>query len=201
MQVAQKLYEEGIITYHRTDSVNLAEKFITEARDYLKNAYGTNYLPDPPRRYQTKSKVAQEAHEAIRQTDVRLTADQLGQNPELNRDHIHLYDLIWKRALACQAAEAVFDSTTVVITSGNGYRFETQGSVIKFDGFLKITGHENGETVIPNVTVGQQLVLRQAALTEHLTSPPPRYSEAALIKTLEEKILAGPALLPRLSRL
>jgi DNA topoisomerase-1 len=193
MQVAQKLYEEGLITYHRTDSVNLSEKFLSESRQYIEKTYGRKYLPDAPRKYQTKSKVAQEAHEAIRPTDVRRTEETLNNEGELHRDHHRLYELIWKRALACQASEAIFDSTTVTITSQNGYLFETQGSVVKFDGFLAILGRDSDETIIPPVAVGDSLVLSEAIPSEHTTLPPPRYTEASLVKALEEKGIGRPS--------
>lgn len=194
MSIAQKLYEEGIITYHRTDSVNLSNKFIDEARAYIKNEFGLQYLPDAPRIYQTKSKVAQEAHEAIRPTDVKIQSSQFReQNEELNKDHIRLYDLIWKRALASQAKEAIFDSTTIRITSGNGYLFETQGSVVKFDGYMVIMGRDNGEVIIPDVTVGDALTLLEMVPSQHFTNPPPRYTEASLVKTLEEKDIGRPS--------
>ncbi len=201
MQLAQKLYEEGYITYHRTDSVNLSEKFIGEARQYIEAQYGTSYVPQQARRFQTKSKVAQEAHEAIRPTTITISSDQLPlTSQEINRDHHRLYDLIWKRALASQVKEAIFDSTTIAITSSNGYRFETQGSVVKFDGYLKIVGHpassaggENGEVTLPNVTIGQVVNLKDAIPTQHVTNPPPRYTEASLVKTLEEKDIGRPS--------
>ena len=194
MSLAQKLYEEGRITYHRTDSVNLSEKFLGEARSYIEQTFGKEYVPDAPRTYQTKSKVAQEAHEAIRPTDVAETHDKLQiSNEELNRDHFRLYDLIWKRALASQAREAVFDSTTIDIQSSNGYMFETQGSVIKFDGYLKILGKDNGEVVLPNVAVGEALALQEAIPQQRFTNPPPRYTEASLVKTLEEKDIGRPS--------
>jgi DNA topoisomerase-1 len=192
MQVAQKLYEEGYITYHRTDSVNLSEKFIAEAREFITRNYGDAYLPDAPRKFQTKSRVAQEAHEAIRPTNLSVYSEMSGKE-ELNRDHVRLYELIWKRALACQAKDAVFDSTTITIDSGNGYQFQTQGSVIRFEGFLRITGRENGETVLPDIAVGEELTLKTAATVQHFTSPPPRYSEATLVKTLEEKDIGRPS--------
>lgn len=192
MQLAQKLYEEGYITYHRTDSVNMSEKFIAEAREFLEKEYGDRYVPSTPRRYKTKSKVAQEAHEAIRITDVGRRSSDI-QNPEFNRDHLRLYDLIWKRALASQAAEAVFDSTTISITSSNGYLFETSGSVIKFDGYLAIVGRDTEERVIPDVVQGQPLTLNDTIPTQHFTSPPPRYTEASLVKTLEEKGIGRPS--------
>lgn len=193
MQVAQRLYEEGVITYHRTDSVNLASRYIGEARDFIKSHYGEPYLPETPRLFHTKSKVAQEAHEAIRPTNLNLYAESLPEKGEFNRDHIRLYEIIWKRALACQAKEAVFDSTTIAITSSNGYRFETQGSVIKFDGFLKILGRENGEMILPAVTVGQSVESNAFTPAQHFTQPPPRYTEATLVKTLEEKDIGRPS--------
>ncbi len=193
MQVAQKLYEEGLITYHRTDSVNLAEKFIAEARVYIGKEYGKDFVPDKAKRYQTKSKVAQEAHEAVRPTDAHLSNLANLSDSELNRDHARLYDLIWKRALASQAKEAVFDSTTVGITSGNGYLFETQASVVKFEGFLKITGRDTEEQFIPELSVGQSVKLAEAIPEQHFTSPPPRYTEASLVKTLEEKGIGRPS--------
>jgi len=193
MQLAQKLYEEGFITYHRTDSFNLSENFLSQSRSFIEKNYGKEYLAGEARRYQTKSKVAQEAHEAIRVTDVKAKVDDLKKEKELYRDHLSLYDLIWKRSLACQAKEAVFDSTTVDITDKNNYLFETQGSVVKFDGFLKILGKDSEEKIIPKVSVGQTLTLLKAIPEEHFTNPPPRYTEASLIKTLEEKGIGRPS--------
>ncbi|MBI4066408.1 type I DNA topoisomerase [Candidatus Gottesmanbacteria bacterium] len=195
MQLSQKLYEEGIITYHRTDSVNLSEKFIGEARGFISTTYGTQYVADRARRYKTKSKLAQEAHEAIRPTNVTMTGEQFPTHTqELNRDHHRLYDLIWKRAVASQAREAVFDSTTIRITSANGYLFEAQGSVIVFEGFLKILGRDaNGDVELPDVTFGQTVTLVQATPTQHSTQSPPRYTEATLVKALEEKGIGRPS--------
>lgn len=195
MQLAQKLYEEGIITYHRTDSVNLAEKFISEARNFIGHTYGNQYIPDKTRRYQTKSKLAQEAHEAIRPTDVNVQSSQFTvHSVEMNRDHIRLYDLIWKRALACQAKDAVFDSTTISISSVNGYVFGCQGSIITFDGFLKIIGRENNNEIeLPRITVGEIILLEKTSPIQHFTAPPPRYTEAALVKALEEEGIGRPS--------
>ena len=193
MQVAQKLYEEGYITYHRTDSVNLSEKFLSEAREYIGHEFGTAYVPASPRTFQTKSKVAQEAHEAIRPTEIHRTGTEVRSSEDLNHDHVRLYELIWKRALASQMKEAVFDSTAIFITSSNSYVFQTNGSVIKFDGFLKISEKENGETILPGVSEGQSLDLKTALPISHETAPPPRYSEAALVKTLEEKDIGRPS--------
>lgn len=193
MQLAQKLYEEGYITYHRTDSVNLSKKFLEEAKSYIVSTYGNEYVPLLPRTFQTKSKVAQEAHEAIRPTDANLPSLTNLSNSDVNRDHHRLYELIWKRAVASQAKEAIFDSTTVTITSSNGYIFEAQGSVIKFDGFLKIIGKETDEVIIPSVTVGLEIDLKEFIPQQHFTNPPPRYTEAGLVKTLEEKDIGRPS--------
>lgn len=194
MQIAQKLYEEGYITYHRTDSVNLSDKFLKEAKAYIERVYGKQYVPSKSRAFHTKSKVAQEAHEAIRPTDANLTnLSNLTNSSDINRDHHRLYELIWKRAVASQAAEAIFDSTTVTITSSNKYIFETQGSVIKFEGFLKIMGREIDEVIIPNVTGGLVIDLKEAIPMQHFTSPPARYTEASLVKALEEKDIGRPS--------
>ncbi len=195
MQIAQKLYEEGYITYHRTDSMNLSDKFLEETRAYIATTYGKEFVSAAPRKYHTKSKVAQEAHEAIRPTRPQQPEpERSGQAIDgLNRDHHRLYDLIWKRAIASQAAEAVFDSTTVDVTTSNDYVFEAQGSVIKFEGFLKITGRDIDEVIIPGVSVGQDIKLKVATPNQHFTNPPPRYTEVSLIKTLEEKDIGRPS--------
>lgn len=193
MQIAQKLYEEGWITYHRTDSVNLAEKFTTEAKLYIEKSFGPEFSVPTPRKFQTKSKVAQEAHEAIRPTMIERTSTTMGEAEGFNHDHVRLYDLIWKRAVGSQMREAIFDATTLLVTSTNGYVFSAQGSVVKFEGYLKILGKESGESVIPDVKVGQILRLDSSTVTPHETAPPPRYTEASLVKTLEEKDIGRPS--------
>jgi DNA topoisomerase-1 len=195
MQLAQQLYEEGLITYHRTDSVNLSDKFIAECRDFILARYGRKYLPATARHYRTKSKLAQEAHEAVRPTDVGIESSQFTRHSrEMNRDHIRLYDLIWKRAVACQMKEAVFDSTTISIADNNAYFFQSQGAVIRFDGFLSVLGREaNGDIILPPVTVGETLELSAVSPIQHFSAPPPRYSEAALVKTLEEAGIGRPS--------
>ncbi|OGG27089.1 DNA topoisomerase I [Candidatus Gottesmanbacteria bacterium RIFCSPLOWO2_01_FULL_39_12b] len=194
MMLAQKLYEEGYITYHRTDSVNLSEKFLASAKDYIGKEYGKNYHAGYFRRYTTKSKVAQEAHEAIRPTNLEdAKTHKLKDQTELNKDHVRLYDLIWKRALSSQAAEAVFDSTTITITSSNSYFFEAKGSVIKFDGFLKISGRNSEDKILPNVSAGDKFEGGEFKKEQCFTMPPPRYTEGSLIKTLEEKDIGRPS--------
>lgn len=191
MQIAQKLYEEGLITYHRTDSVNLATKFLGAAKNFIEKNYGKQY--SQYRTYATKSKLAQEAHEAIRPTKVELRAENLELSNGTRQEHEKLYDLIWKRAVASQMAAAVFDSTTIDITSANGYLFETQGSVVKFDGYLKVAGYDAETVVLPDVKVGEDLKLSDTIPLQKFTAPPPRYSEASLIKTLEEDGIGRPS--------
>lgn len=198
MQIAQQLYEEGLITYHRTDSVNLATKFLGQAKDYIEKTYGKEF--SQYRTYATKSKLAQEAHEAIRPTQLTVHPDSigvqnehLGENRRFGSEHRKLYDLIWKRALASQASAAIFDSTTIAITSNNGYQFETQGSVIKFEGFLKITGRDIDTVIIPEVVAGETIELTKTLPQQKFTVPPPRYSEASLIKSLEEAGIGRPS--------
>jgi DNA topoisomerase-1 len=193
MQTAQRLYEEGFITYHRTDSVNLSDKFIQDAREYIQKAYGNDILAKAPRKFTTKSKVAQEAHEAIRPTDVSLHGADLEGRGGLNRDHIRLYELIWKRSVATQANDARFDATTIRITSANGYEFEAKGSVIVFDGYLRIAGRDSEDVIFPPISTGDAVHLVSTTPTQHFTSPPPRYTEASLVKTLEEKDIGRPS--------
>lgn len=190
MQIAQNLYEEGLITYHRTDSVNLSTKFLGQAKDYIEKTYGREY--SQYRTYATKSKSAQEAHEAIRPTDVYAAAGVVLQKG-LRTEHERLYQLIWKRAVASQAAEAVFDATTILVNSANGYQFQAQGSIIKFEGFLKITGHDAETIELPAVTVGETVTLTKTTPQQKFTQPPPRYSESSLIKALEEAGIGRPS--------
>jgi len=191
MQLAQGLYEEGVITYHRTDSVNLATKFLGAAKNYIEKIYGTEF--SQYRTYATKSKLAQEAHEAIRPTRVDVSSLNQSSNGKFREEHNRLYELIWKRAVASQMAAAIFDSTTIQISSGNNYLFETQGSVIKFEGFLKVTGRDAETIVLPEVTVGETVNLSKTNELQKFTAPPPRYSEASLIKALEEDGIGRPS--------
>lgn len=193
MQTAQRLYEEGLISYHRTDSVNLSEKFLSETKTFIEHEYGVEYLPQTSRKFNTKSKVAQEAHEAIRPTNVSINWNSLEDRSEINRDHVRLYELIWKRAVASQMKEAIFNSTTVVIKSAKGYEFEAKGSIIVFDGYLKVSGREATDVVIPPVKEGDTLLLASTKPEEHQTQAPPRYTEASLVKTLEEKDIGRPS--------
>lgn len=191
MQIAQKLYEKGVITYHRTDSVNLASKFLGAAKIYIEKTYGKEY--SQYRTYATKSKLAQEAHEAIRPTDVYSVPEKIADKNDWRSEDIRLYEMIWKRAVASQAAAAIFDATTIKIHDARGYLFEMQGSVIKFDGFLKITGIDTDTIELPDVAVGETVTLKEALPQQKFTTPPPRYSEASLIKALEDDGIGRPS--------
>lgn len=217
MQVAQNLYEQGLITYHRTDSTNLAIEAVTAVRKYIGETYGEKYVPDQPRLYKTKSKVAQEAHEAIRPTAAEgLAAKEHG----LDRDQIRLYELIWKRFVACQMTEAVYEQTAVdVSTDVSGatrdeiikYLFRANGSRQMFDGWQKLyekiapanlgpavkegESEENLEANnnLPEMIVGMPVELIKLIPLQHFTLPPPRYNEASLIKILEEYGIGRPS--------
>ncbi len=200
MMLAQHLYEHGFITYMRTDSVNLSQQAITSARNYIEQNIGKTYLPASPKFYKTKSKVAQEAHEAIRPTNVTLTGEKLKTMDGMTRDHVRLYELIWKRMMACQMNEGVLDHTAIDIKADN-YLLRATGSVIKFEGWLKIYGkvvEEEGEDgkkeqVLPKLTEGELLNLLKLLPEQHFTEGPPRYNEASLIKKLEELGIGRPS--------
>lgn len=186
MSLAQKLYEEGFITYHRTDSLALSPIFLKVAREFLKKEYGPKYASLIPRIYKTKSKLAQEAHEAIRPT--ALGNQELGIRNQLGEKAAKLYEIIWQRALASQAAEAILETTGVGVLTDNGYKFYTSGSVVKFYGFLKIYPQALEEKVLPIYHPGEILDWREINPYQKFTEPPPRYTEMSLVKTQE---LAG----------
>ena len=191
MMVAQRLYEEGLITYHRTDSVHLSETALGQARSYIEKTFGKAYLPDTPRFYKTKSKNAQEAHEAIRPTQI----NNLG--GELISEQKKLYQLIWNRFLACQMTQAVFDSTAIDVVAEfkkNIYLLRTSGQIIKFDGYKKVLpGSSNGEITLPPVEEGENLTLVKVNPSQKFTEPPPKFNEASLIKTLEKLGIGRPS--------
>ncbi|MDO8503499.1 MAG: type I DNA topoisomerase [bacterium] len=201
MSVAQKLYEEGLITYHRTDSLNLAEQAISAARDFIVQKFGDKFLSETPRRYKTSSRVAQEAHEAVRPTDSRVTSNE-EEVISLGADAAKLYALIWKRFVACQMAEAILDQTTIKVnalrqTQGKqvNYLLQTGGQTTKFDGWRKVYGDKftDGEQDLPNVDEGEKLRLIKVDPQQKFTQPPPRYNEASLIKTLEKLGIGRPS--------
>ncbi|NBO17278.1 MAG: type I DNA topoisomerase [Proteobacteria bacterium] len=193
MSIAQKLFEKGHITYHRTDSLNLSEKFITEARDFIKKEIGKNYLPLEANTYKTSSKGAQEAHEAIRPTT-------LNPSPKgLTDDEYKIYSLIFKRALESQMLPVEFLQTTIKISSSNKYLFKSTGSIITFDGWLALTKkiniveEEDELNELPQLNIGDQLDLININPKQHFTQPPARFSDATLIKTLEEMQIGRPS--------
>lgn len=211
MSVAQQLYEGidvgegpvGLITYMRTDSTNVATSAQAEAREMITQRYGAEYLPEQSPKYTSRSKNAQEAHEAIRPTSAMRLPEDIKEY--LDRDQYRLYDLIWKRFVASQMENAVFDATTVDIQAQDIYLFRATGSIVKFSGFLKVyeEGHDEGETVnedeegrdrrLPELTAGEWLDLLRLIPAQHFTQPPPRYTEASLIKALEEDGIGRPS--------
>lgn len=195
MKLAQDLYEEGIITYHRTDSVSLAPVAITAARKYIDSKFGKKYVPESPKTYKTKSKLAQEAHEAIRPTKITLDSESI----KMSKDHRKLYDLIWKKFVSGQMTEAIYDQVSLDI-SADKYMFRAAGSFIKFPGYLAVYGRKSGDATgdedkkkVPTLTAGTDLDLLKLIPMQHFTEPPPRYTEASLIKTLEEKGIGRPS--------
>jgi DNA topoisomerase-1 len=193
MKLAQDLYEEGFITYHRTDSVNLSQSILNTAKKFIEKTLGKEYLPEGGSRvYKTRSKVAQEAHEAIRPTKLEVDKDKVDQS----NDHKKLYKLIWDRFLASQLADAIYDQVSLDIEADK-YLFRASGSIIKFAGWLKVYGREEGDTVeekkVPLLSVGDKVNLEELKPEQHFTQPPPRYTEASLIKALEEKGIGRPS--------
>ncbi len=188
MMVAQHLYEEGHITYMRTDSLNLSVSSTAAAKDWLSDNLGANYSGSAPRFFKTKSKSAQEAHEAIRPTDPRLLSDRLGEDDRSKK----LYDLIWRRFMASQMPDAVFSAKRALISSG-GNILSASGSSVEFDGYLKIWPSKFEEKSLPDLKNGEKLAVVSAGKDRHETEPPARYNEASLIKTLEEFGIGRPS--------
>ncbi len=190
MQIAQSLYEHGYITYHRTDSFNLANEAVEMARNYIGSTYGNEYLPESVRVYKTKAASAQEAHEAIRPTDVsRVGADLTAAG--MTSRHQKLYDLIRARFLQCQMADARFDKASILVTAGK-YLLKADGKRMIFDGYLKL-GKTADDVFLPTVTAGEALSLIKVDPTQKFTKPPARYSEAGLIKELEGRGIGRPS--------
>ncbi|MCI0489839.1 MAG: type I DNA topoisomerase [Blastocatellia bacterium] len=208
MQVAQRLYEGtelgdeglvGLITYMRTDSTRVADSALQEVREYIGNQYGGKYLPEKAIYYRSK-KDAQDAHEAIRPTSVARTPESVARY--LPKDALALYKLIWQRFVASQMMPALFDQTTIDIQAGARYLFRATGSVLKFNGFLAV--YEEGKDEkdeedeeqarsLPRVEKGEELKLNRLLPEQHFTEPPPRYTEATLVKALEEKGIGRPS--------
>ncbi|TWH33655.1 MULTISPECIES: type I DNA topoisomerase [unclassified Aminobacter] len=209
MQVAQRLYEgvdiggetTGLITYMRTDGVQMAPEAIAAARSAIGAEFGDRYLPEKPRFYSTKAKNAQEAHEAIRPTDFRRTPASV--RKYLDADQARLYEIVWKRAIASQMNAAEIERTAVEIEAVNGSRtagLRAVGSVIRFDGYLAAYTEQKDDDAddeesrrLPEIKAGETLTRKNIAVTQHTTEPPPRYSEASLIKKMEELGIGRPS--------
>lgn len=200
MQTAQKLYEEGLITYMRTDAVNLSKEAIESCRSAILKYFGEAYLPKTAKEYKTKSKNAQEAHEAIRPAHIEETPKKL--ESKLDTDAHKLYELIWKRTVACQMNPAVMDKVTVDATSADGQIvLRANGQVINFDGFLKLyveskddnTDEDDENRILPNVETGEPVTKGEIRPEQHFTTPPPRFTEASLVKKLEELGIGRPS--------
>jgi len=202
MAAAQSLFEQGYITYHRTDSLNLSPSFVAAARDFIQKEFGTDYLPKSPIFYKTKSKNAQEAHEAIRPTNVLFVPGKGGK--KLKSDEMKVYSVVWKRSVECQMNPAIYDQTMITVSSEKGYVFKAVGSRIKFDGWfavgklLKISqnesdGEENILSSVPNVSEKEKVNLKAITSEQHFTQPPARYSDATLIKKMEELGVGRPS--------
>ena len=203
MQIAQRLYQgididgdtKGLITYMRTDGTNISKDAVDDFRNYITKTYGNDYLPDQPNNYSgKKAKNAQEAHEAIRPTDINNDPSML--KKYLSSDQHKLYNLIWSRALSSQMQTAKFDRKTIILTSDDGKNiFKASGSVIKFDGFLKlykIDENNDEEKILPEVSKGP-INIESFIDEQHFTQPPPRYSEASIVKKLEELGIGRPS--------
>jgi len=190
MMFAQKLYEKGYITYMRTDSVNIANQALLGTQQFLKEEFGENYALPLPRKFKGKSKLAQEAHEAIRPTAPGRTPEAL--KKELAPREFKLYDLIWRRFLASQMPEAILEATTID-TEADGWLLRANGQVVKFDGYLKIWNGQVVENILPLVSEGERLSVKEVIPSQHFTQPPPRYTDASLVKTMEEYGIGRPS--------
>ncbi len=198
MVIAQKLYEHGHITYMRTDSLNLAASALEQAKQTIATQFGKEYTLDAPRHYANKSKGAQEAHEAIRPTNLSKDASELGLK---DRGESRLYELIWKRTIASQMQSALFEATAVDIADGqNEYVFRANGQTVKFDGFIRAYTEgrdedleEEVEGILPALETGEALKLAELKPLQHFTEPPARYTDATLVKTLEAAGVGRPS--------
>ena len=205
MQIAQRLYQgvdiegetTGLITYMRTDGTNISKEAIDDFRKFIADDYGDKYLPGSPNSYTgKKAKNAQEAHEAIRPTNISRKPSEI--KKYVNADQFKLYELIWSRALSSQMTPAEFDRNTIIISSNdNKINFRASGSVVKFDGFLKVyqvqETDEDAKNILPEVKVGEEISILKLNDEQHFTDPPPRYSEASLVKKMEELGIGRPS--------
>lgn len=196
MRLAQQLYEEGLITYHRTDSVNLSTQAINNAREYIQSEFGDKYLPGAARLFKGKSKNAQEAHEAIRVTDLKIDKNNLiSVSGKFTQQHAKLYDLIWRRFVASQMESATYDGTTIMIQAQKGdfsALCKSTGSILKFDGWMRLFPGGD-DTLLPDVSEKQPLFYQDIAPMQKFTQPPARYNDASLIKELEKRGIGRPS--------
>ena len=206
MRVAQQLYEGidigegavGLITYMRTDSVSLAKEAVEEIREYISEAHGKDYLPNKPNEYKTKSKNAQEAHEAVRPTSAYRVPKEI--KDKLTNEQFKLYDLIWKRAVSSQMKHATIDTVAVDFTCGEGNIFRANGSTVVDKGFMAVykegeddAKKDDSQKMLPPLEEGDQVKLKEIRPEQHFTEPPPRYTEASLVKSLEEYGIGRPS--------
>ncbi|NIA28031.1 MAG: type I DNA topoisomerase, partial [Desulfobulbaceae bacterium] len=211
MRVAQKLYEGielpgegnvGLISYMRTDSVTLAAVAVDEIRDVIAERYGSDNVPEAPREFKTRSKNAQEAHEAVRPTSAARTPESL--KDALDEDQFRLYSLIWQRTIACQMVPAIFDTVAIDLAAGpeaDGHRFRANGSILVEPGFMAVYKEgkddskkdDDGDRLLPNIAEGDVINLDVLRPEQHFTEPPPRFTEASLVKTLEEYGIGRPS--------
>ncbi|MBU0499817.1 MAG: type I DNA topoisomerase [Gammaproteobacteria bacterium] len=207
MRTAQQLYEGvdtgsgavGLISYMRTDSVHLADEALAEIREFITERFGPQSLPEQVRHYKTKAKNAQEAHEAIRPTSAWRTPDEV--KPHLSADQYRLYELVWKRTIACQMLHATLSTVTVDLSAGEGNLFRATGSTLIDPGFIVLyqesvddaKGAEDDEKMLPALKEGDRVDLTKIRPEQHFTEPPPRYTEASLVKTLEEHGIGRPS--------
>ena len=193
MRIAQNLYEEGLITYMRTDSVNLAQSAVSAVRKLIEKEFGKDYLPQVPRKYKARSRLAQEAHEAIRPTNIQVTSDKL---QVTNSDEKKIYDLIWKRTVVCQMAEAIV-AETGLLALGQGkkkYIAKASGQKVKFDGWYKVYDKMPiKEQTLPDLAENDPLDLKNLEKIQKFTEPPPRFTEATLIRELEKNDIGRPS--------
>ncbi|WP_110664862.1 type I DNA topoisomerase [Salinicola halophilus] len=190
MTLAQRLYEAGYITYMRTDSTNLSQDAVANARDFIESEFGKGYLPEAPNRYSSKQN-AQEAHEAIRPSSVKQRADDL----PVERDAQRLYELIWRQFVACQMVPADYLATTLTIEL-DGFELKARGRVLKFDGYTRVMkpmGKKDEQAQLPDIAKGDVLTLEQLDPLQHFTKPPARYTEASLVKELEKRGIGRPS--------
>ncbi len=191
MMMAQRLYEAGHITYMRTDSTHLSADAVSACRDYIEKQYGKPYLPEKPLSYSSREG-AQEAHEAIRPSDVKVTENS-SLLSAMERDAQRLYNLIWQQFVACQMTPARYKSTTADVTAGD-FELRIKGRIMEFDGYTRVfPGNKDEDFILPDIRVGDELTLEQLDPVQHFTKPPARYTEASLVKELEKRSIGRPS--------